>query len=246
MDFYWKKEWTVPVVGAVSFAAGAAVGGLLVRDKYKKAVDDISEVALKAMQDLELESQMKQAASNRVTHLLLRIDDLNGQLEDFRKEGAQLPSSEDLEVRDEPFPTPELLVNIPADPEAPYVWTPEDDAEERAGDGPYILHQDEFFAEQKGYRQLQLEWYVGDKVLCDENQVVIYNPEKVVGQLPWGRGSDDPDTLYIRNDANRAEYQVHRNPGSFTIDVLGLQVEAEADADDIRHSQRIHRFRDSD
>ncbi len=37
----------------------------------------------------------------------------------------------------------------------------------------------------------------------------------------FGVGSEDKNTLYIRNETYRMEYEVVRSPGRFDVEVLG-------------------------
>lgn len=239
MDFYWKKEWTVPAVGAASFLAGALGGVLVTRRKYQIAIDDISEVAFATMQDLEVERENNAGLMSSIGALNDRLNEELKRNDQFRL-GVVVPTVEHLEIVDPPE-SDEQGADRPFDNLGH--WTPEDDEEQRAGDGPYILHEDEYARNEKDYRQVDLTWYEGDHILADDQNVPIYNPPKVVGQLIWGRGSSDPDVLYIRNDANKAEYMVSRNPGSYMSEVQGLEAEERAEQDDLKHSQRIPKFR---
>lgn len=233
----WNQKWTAPAVGAVSFAAGAGLSYLVAKKRYQTTIDELGDAAFQAMQSSDSFRVQLTAAQTEANRLHIALEQAESTLTEFKKEALPEPSfvlaiPENIDVDGAPpMPIPE------------YVWSPDDDVEERSGDGPYILHQDEFFANQKGYRQLQLEWYEGDKILADEQQKPIYGPEKVVGHLYFGRGSYDPDVVYIRNDANKAEYEIHRNTGHYLVEVLGETIHQQAEDDELRHSQRIHRFK---
>lgn len=138
--------------------------------------------------------------------------------------------------------TPEL-----DEPERKNIWRePEwDVAEEMANrttDAPYTLHANEYHNRETGYVQTTLYWYT-DRILADENHAIIYNVGDVTGKLEFGRGSGDPDMVYIRNDKLRGEYEVVRVNDSYEHTVYGAQAEEKAEQDDLRHSSTVRRFR---
>lgn len=120
----------------------------------------------------------------------------------------------------------------------------EEDLEDRSPDTPYVITKSEWDAQESGLPQMSLSWYAGDKILVDEQVVPIPKPEVVVGQLPFGKASGDSNTVYIRNEALQAEYEVIRLDSSYTIDILGMEAEEEAEAEDLKHSNQLMKFRD--
>lgn len=95
----------------------------------------------------------------------------------------------------------------------------------RSGKTPYILHQDEFNANETGYHQVTYTFYAGDFILVDENNDVVTKPDLIVGQenlRKWGHGSDDFNTVFIRNPKIEMEFEICRSPKSYAEDVLGL------------------------
>ena len=123
-------------------------------------------------------------------------------------------------------------------------WDYAEELKHRSKDKPYILHRDEFFSNESDYRQCSLTYYSGDNILCDENDVPVYNPEKIVGPLSFGHGSADPSIVYIRNDKLEAEYEVILEPGFYQTEVLGHEVEDGLAKDELKHF--VQRFRASD
>lgn len=160
-------------------------------------------------------------------------------------EPTRTPEDSEVEVCDtspvEPEPVPEVLT-----PETRNVFSIPWDSSNEAGrseDAPYVLHQDEYFADEKGYRQTQLTYYAGDDILTDDHQVPIYDTS-ILGNYVFGQGASDPDSVYIRNDKLKAEYEVVREHTHYQVAVMGLHAEEMAENDELRHSQRILRFRD--
>jgi hypothetical protein len=123
-------------------------------------------------------------------------------------------------------------------------WNYELELKDRGPDHPYVIHRDEFFANESEYRQISLMYYKGDNILCDDQDVPVYNPEKVVGQLRFGHGSADPSIVYIRNDALDAEYEVILDDGYYQTEVLGHELEDDLEEDGLKHS--VQKFRASD
>ncbi len=108
--------------------------------------------------------------------------------------------------------------------------------QKRSDKQPYVLHKDEFFADENGYSQITLTYYAGDNILVDESDVPIYNHVDVVGDLLFGHGSGDPKTVYIRNDKQHAEYEVLHDEGLYSQEVLGLEIENNLRVQEIKHS----------
>lgn len=124
-------------------------------------------------------------------------------------------------------------------------WDYELERQNRRGEEPYILHKDEFDAEEFDFDQVTVTWYETDEILTDDKDVPIYNPHTVVGELRFGHGSGDNNVLYVRNERLKAEYEVLREPGSYEVIVLGgtSDIEDEFEKSDLRHSKQPLRFR---
>ena len=110
---------------------------------------------------------------------------------------------------------------------------------------PYILHKDEFYADELGYEQTTLTYYAGDDILVDEEEAPIYNHTSIVGPMKFGHGSGDQNTFHVRNHKLKAEYEIIFDPGLYSVEVLGLEIENNQRARDLKHS-RDRRFRSDD
>lgn len=116
-------------------------------------------------------------------------------------------------------------------------WNYEEELKKRTEEEPYVLHKDEFWAEEKDYIQTTLTFYEGDRIMVDEDNVPVYNHETVTGPLKFGHGSGDPNVVYIRNDKRHAEYEVLRDTGLYSSEVLGLEIEDNARVnEELKHS----------
>ncbi|MCA9367086.1 hypothetical protein KC887_02335 [Candidatus Kaiserbacteria bacterium] len=118
-------------------------------------------------------------------------------------------------------------------------WDWEVESAERTTIKPYILHQEEYFNDEKGYDQTTLTYYEGDETLCDDQQLPIPNLKSILGakNLQWGHGTANQDCVYIRNDRLKAEYEVLRDPGMYAVEVLGNDVEDAYAEADLKHSK---------
>lgn len=256
MNLYFRKEWVTPAVGVASFAAGVGVGYLVCLKRIDRQIEaDLQELRNNFM-DMELVQEEVDRAD--VEAYEETKDALIKGIVSFKEDAVpndQYAVEREIEVDDdqdsvvivEDFAQAvkdELEVK---EPETNNIfednWDVAEEIANRTEDAPYILHVNEFFENDKGYRQTTLTWYDGDKILCDEDNTPIYAPQKVVGKLEFGRGSNDPNMVYIRNDKLKAEYEISRDPGHYQIEVLGLEMEAQAEADDLKHSNAVPKFK---
>lgn len=151
----------------------------------------------------------------------------------------QYPADEGKEV--EITSTPAITRNVF---DGDDTWDYELERNNRTKERPYVIHVDEFVADEMGYdSQSTLTWYEGDRVLTDSHDVPIYNAQQVAGELRFGHGSGDQNVVYVRNEKLQAEYEILRDPGSYEDVVLGGRVENEFEAGDLKHSRTPRKFR---
>jgi hypothetical protein len=123
-------------------------------------------------------------------------------------------------------------------------WNYEKEEQNRTSDAPYIIHKDEYLANEKDYRQSTLTYYKSDNILCDESDTPVYNIDKIVGKLEFGKGSRDPSIVYIRNETLESEYEILLDHGWYQVEVLGQAVEDHLNGPDVKHS--LHKFREEE
>lgn len=130
--------------------------------------------------------------------------------------------------------------------EAPDVdgWDYEEELKKRTPTEPYVIHKDEFFENDLDYSQHTWTFYAGDSIMVSEEDTPVYNYETIVGPVMFGHGSGDPNVFYVRNDSNRSEYEILFEPGLYSTEVLGLEIEENERAADVRHSRRPRKFRE--
>jgi hypothetical protein len=148
----------------------------------------------------------------------------------------------------------EIVVEVNTDPEPDSVpqtlfagddgdWNYETEIESRTADRPFIIHKDEFFEDSMDYAQSTLTYFSGDDIMADEEETPVYNYLSITGPLRFGHGSQDPNVFYVRNDERKAEYEILFDPGSFSKEILDVDLEEAAERE-IRHSQHgVRKFR---
>jgi hypothetical protein len=89
---------------------------------------------------------------------------------------------------------------------------------------PFIIHAEEFSADEPEYLKVTYTYYEMDDVLVDEDNEPINNWETLVGtnNFRWGHGSNQEDTVFIRNNLRRLDMEVSRSMKSYAVEVQGL------------------------
>ena len=105
----------------------------------------------------------------------------------------------------------------------------------RTEEAPYIITHIEYNEGEKGYEQSTLTYFEDDDVLADERDQMVEEVEATAGHdnlEKFGYGSDDPNTVYIRNDRVELDMEIVRSRGSYAKEVLGF------DASELKHSDK--------
>jgi hypothetical protein len=119
-------------------------------------------------------------------------------------------------------------------------WDYESEKNLRSDKEIYVIHRDEYVNDEMGYHQSTIEFYVQDAVMVDVLEHPIYNYTDFVGHEAldqFGHGSGDNDVVYVRNEREKAEFEVLRNSGSYEREVLGMEAEDEYREQDLKHSR---------
>lgn len=90
---------------------------------------------------------------------------------------------------------------------------------------PYVITYEEFINDELGYSQSTITYFAGDNILVDEEDVPIYDPQQMVGEMKFGHGSNDPNVVYIRNEKLKCEWEVLYDPGTYEEEILDIVVE---------------------
>lgn len=80
-------------------------------------------------------------------------------------------------------------------------------------EAPYVISPKEF-GEMDGYTQISLT-YFDDGILSDENGVIIDEPEDIVGDALNHFGEYEEDSVFVRSDPKRCDYEILRDLRSY-------------------------------
>lgn len=114
---------------------------------------------------------------------------------------------------------------------------------DRSPDKPYIITKDEFYENEGELNERTFSWFAGDGVLAAEDDSVIPDIERTVGEdnlLRFGYGSDDPTIVYIRNEKMQMVIEVSKSEGKYAHEVAGFSGNPGAH---IEHSERPRKMR---
>lgn len=252
MEFKIEKIFNsstkVPItVGVGSFVAGVVVGAsvsyILERRKNKNKPVDAHEVPRRIFEA----SDLFDTPVGTIDKLEVTEDGVEGS-GTLNDEGAALLEEVELHDGDRIIPHPdEPEEEVALVPQSIFAktddeWDLEEEMKGRNSQEPYVLHQEEFYADEMGYHQTSLVYYHGDGQLVDTDNKPIYAIDRVIGTLKFGHGSRDSNVFFVRNDRLKAEYEIIQDPGYYAVEVLGLSVEESAQQRDLKHAHGIPRL----
>lgn len=69
-----------------------------------------------------------------------------------------------------------------------------------------------------------LTYYEKDNVLCDINDAIVDDPDRIIGDAldNFGACGTDPDTVYVRNCSMSLEYEITRIDGYYAAKIYGV------------------------
>lgn len=81
---------------------------------------------------------------------------------------------------------------------------------------PYVIYPEEY-GEDDNYMQISLVYYAGDNVLADDEDEVVEDIEDTVGvDFAEHFGEYEDDSVFIRNDRLRCDYEILKDNRSFS------------------------------
>jgi hypothetical protein len=95
----------------------------------------------------------------------------------------------------------------------------------RSEERPYVITEEEFFANEQDFEQWSLTYYEGDDVLTTEKDEVIEDVDEMVGELnlrKFGHMSKDMHLVYVKNNKRGLDFEIARSRGKYTVEVLDL------------------------
>lgn len=245
-----QRPWVAPAAaGVVGFAAGAVAGHL-----YEKRKEEAEGEVI--VIDME---EVRKDLDESIARVEERDEELEAEIEATKRRHPATPLVEPPEltiVPDEEEVMEEEIEIIEEQEEEPIVnifangkpdnWDWEKELALRTDDSPFILHEEEFMAnDEDSLPQQTLTYYEGDNIMADSADTPLYGWDNIVGPLRFGHGSSDQNSFYVRNPNLKGEYEILRDPGKFAEIVLGLEADNEQERAELKHSRQL-RFRMDD
>lgn len=197
MKLEWRSEWTKPsLIGTISFGVGVGVG-------------------------YGIRSYLNYRLVKNMSSITEKIEIIEDQLEFELDLPDEITMIEEEEIESIEYVNESVTYSSSTFPDIEEDWDYEEEMKNRNPEYPYIIHRDEFDDDEHGWDKVTLTYYKGDNVLCDTDDTPIYNAEKIVGELIFGKGSQDPNVVFIRNEKLQAEYEVLLDNGYYQVEVLG-------------------------
>lgn len=237
-----KNKWVqTGGISILAFAAGGGAGYFLGQYRVKKSVrltldefakEDTHELRIFDCGVVPVEDPVVGAHAD--SDVETPVDPV---IEEVLEEDVPTDSPESFGVDEE------VVSNIWEDRVKDPYWDWEREKSNRVSSEPYVIHQEEFIADEMDYRQETLTYYQGDDIMADPQDVPVYDYTGLMGELKFGHGSGSPEIVYIRNEAIHMEWEILLHTGKFEEEILGLAYEKESE-EELRHS--VYKFRGSD
>lgn len=233
----------VIVAGVASFSIGGALGYILGKKRTLSQFEIIEPHEVTNV--FPEEEELEEAAERTRLSLVIDAEDM----EVIRQRGEQFVSErvkDELEEEETIIEVTEVTEGVRTTifAEDDDDWNYEQEIARRDRRVPYVIHRDEFYEDSEGLTQTTLTYYAGDDIMVDENDAPVYNYATVVGPLRFGHGSNDPNTFYVRNENAKGEYEILRHEGLYSVEVMGLEIEHNERARDLKHSNTPGKFRE--
>jgi hypothetical protein len=190
----------------IAFLAGTAIGGMaawrVANERYAKiSEEDILSV--------------KEAFRNREQKLKDEIEELKSKLEVTKclEEEEKVPST--ILSTNEHQDKGDINEYVRMVNRTKYAHTSVPPKEDHSIEAPYVISPEEF-GEMDGYTQINLTYFEDDDILSDENGVVIDDPEEIVGDALDHFGDYEEDSVFVRSDPKRCDYEILKDLRSYS------------------------------
>lgn len=242
MHIQLNRAWLLPTVtGVAGLALGAGAGYGLSTMRSKRQYQELEEGYIDLQGKIVHLGQQLKERTTAIEAFTEKLDEL-AEMEQFRADLKERASHPSVAPEKEPAEVISIFKN---DDVEEWDQDKENAKRDKLQGQPFVISVEEFQSDEFGFTQRTVTYYAKDNTLVDEQDVPIYNHSHVVGELPFGYGSGDPNVVYIRNLRNKTEYEVLRDDGSYAEVVQGLSAD-QALEDEIRHSAYHRRFRQDD
>lgn len=188
----------------IAFLVGTAIGGMaawrVANERYAKiSEEDILSV--------------KEAFRNREQKLKDEIEELKSKLEVTEcSEEEKVPST--ILSTNEHQDKGDINEYVRMVNRTKYAHTSVPQKEDHSVEAPYVISPEEF-GEMDGYTQISLTYFEDDDILSDENGVIIDDPEEIVGDALNHFGDYEEDSVFVRSDPKRCDYEILKDLRSY-------------------------------
>lgn len=89
-------------------------------------------------------------------------------------------------------------------------------------DEPYVISPLKFAEQDEDYEVISLVYHEPDGILVDELGEVVENADDIVGTEyieHFGEYTEDPDTVYVRNEKLMTDYEIQRDLDPYAVSV---------------------------
>lgn len=189
----------------VAFLAGTAIGGMaawrVANERYAKiSEEDILSV--------------KEAFRNREQKLKDEIEELKNKLEVTKCLGEEEKVPSTILSTNEHQDKGDINDYVRLVNRTKYASTSVPKKEDHSIEAPYVISPEEF-GEMDGYTQISLTYFEDDDILSDENGVIIDDPEEIVGDALNHFGDYEEDSVFVRSDPKRCDYEILKDLRSY-------------------------------
>lgn len=205
-----KPAWPIVVgVGILGATAGAAASHILTKQKLEAEFEKRLELELNTQAKLEEDKAELPVVEVVVEEPVLEVIEES-------EHTAYDRLVEEYAKEDSGIYVPE------GNPDGAFDYAVE--KELRSPEAPYVVTEEEYGYTNDGLTNACLTYYVGDGVLVDDEMVPVDDVEYLVGKAnleKFGLGSSSNDVVHIRNEKIDMEFEVERDPHSYSTWVLG-------------------------
>ena len=188
----------------IAFLAGTAIGGMAAWRAANERYAKISEEDILSV---------KEAFRNREQKLKDEIEELKSKLEVTEcSEEEKVPST--ILSTNEHQDKGDINEYVRMVNRTKYAHTSVPQKEDHSVEAPYVISPEEF-GEMDGYTQISLTYFEDDDILSDENGVIIDDPEEIVGDALNHFGDYEEDSVFVRSDPKRCDYEILKDLRSY-------------------------------
>lgn len=191
--------------GAIAFLAGTAIGGAVAWRVASERYAKISEEDILSVK--EAFRNREQKLKNEFEELKMSLEEKEHTVEEEKVPSTILSTNEHQDKGD--INEYVRMVN-----RTKYAHTSVPQKEDHSVEAPYVISPEEF-GEMNGYTQISLTYFEDDDILSDENGVIIDDPEEIVGDALNHFGDYEEDSVFVRSDPKRCDYEILKDLRSY-------------------------------